>query len=220
MTSRRFTRLRWRCKGGIFLSVEDWHEQVQTNLEPNVGDITTGRKPARCSRINFMKIRIPWTRKNNGALRRPKAQRSVKACRCKLTLLCNLHCKIGRIETVPDTFMIRPRDSVNRRASTYVYKGTTRQRFRDNTQQLESHAKRIRSLVIETLAIPTQLDVGFYIHRRGRTSIKTVMSLVQFNPFKLTRSDGSTTKSFHEDICRDKTTTVCVGSNNLVVYSW
>ena len=62
------------------------------------------------------------------------------------------------IETEPNTFMIRPRDSVNRRASTYVYKGTTRQRFRDNRQQLESHAKRIRSLVIKTLAIPHQLD--------------------------------------------------------------
>ena len=85
----------------------------------------------------------------------------VKAYRYKPTFSCNLHCKIGRIETEPETFMIRPRDSVNRRASTYVYKGMTQQRFRDNTQQLESQAKRIRSLVIETLAIPTQLDVGF-----------------------------------------------------------
>ena len=34
------------------------------------------------------------------------------------------------------------------------------------------------------------------------------MSLVRFNPFKLTRSDGSTTKSFHEDICRDYSTTL------------
>ena len=119
----------------------------------SVGDITTGRKPARGSRINLMKIRSPWTHKNDGALWRPKAQRRVKACRCKPTLLCNLHCKIGRIETEPDTFMIRLRDSVARRASTYVYKGTTRQRFRDR-QQLESQTKRIRSLAFETLAIP------------------------------------------------------------------
>ena len=79
----------------------------------------------------------------------------------------NLHCKIGRIETEPDTFMIRPRDSVNRRAPTYVYKGMTRRRFRNNTQKLESQAKRIRSLVIETPAHPSQLDVGFYLHRKG-----------------------------------------------------
>ena len=174
--------LREGANGGIFLSVEDWHEQVQTNLGPNVGDIITGRKPARSSRINFMKIRRPWRHKNDGALWRPKSQRRVKACRCKPTLLCNLHCKIGRIETEPDTFMIRLRDSVNRRASTYVYKGMTRQRFRDNTQQLEGQLKRIRSLVIETLAIPTQIDVGFYLHRRGRTSIKNLCPLSGLTP--------------------------------------
>ena len=34
-------------------------------------------------------------------------------------------------------------------------------------QQIESQAKAIRSLVIKTLAIPTQLDVGLYLHRKG-----------------------------------------------------
>jgi hypothetical protein len=34
-------------------------------------------------------------------------------------------------------------------------------------QQLETQAKRIRSLVIETPSIPSQLDVGFYLHRKG-----------------------------------------------------
>ena len=58
-------------------------------------------------------------------------------------------------------------ESVNRRASTHVYKGTTRQMFKDDRQQLETRAKRIRSLVIETPAIPSQLDVGFYLHRKG-----------------------------------------------------
>ena len=58
-------------------------------------------------------------------------------------------------------------ESVNRRASTHVYKGTTRRRFKDNRQQLETQAKRIRSLVIETPSIPSQLDVGFYLHRKG-----------------------------------------------------
>ena len=35
----------------IFLSVEDWHEQVQINLGPNVGDITTEYKPPRRGRV-------------------------------------------------------------------------------------------------------------------------------------------------------------------------
>ena len=69
-------------------------------------------------------------------------------------------------ETGPDMFMSRPRDSVNRRASTHVYKGTTRRRFKNNRQQLETQAKRIRSLVIETPVIPSQLDVGFYFHHK------------------------------------------------------
>ena len=55
-------------------------------------------------------------------------------------IICNLGCKISKVETKPDTFMSRPQDSINHRASTYVYKGTTRQRFRDNKQQLESQA--------------------------------------------------------------------------------
>ena len=41
---------------------------------------------------------------------------------------------------------------------TRVYKGTTRRRFRDNIQQLETQEKRIRSLVVEAQAIPQQLD--------------------------------------------------------------
>ena len=51
--------------------------------------------------------------------------------------------KIGEPGPEPDTFIIRTRDSVNRPALTCVYKGTIRQRFRDNTQQLENQAKRI-----------------------------------------------------------------------------
>ena len=40
MTSRRVTNLREDNETRIFLSVEDWYEQVQINLGPNVGDIT------------------------------------------------------------------------------------------------------------------------------------------------------------------------------------
>ena len=92
---------------------------------------------------------------------------------------------IERVETGPDTFMSQPRDSVNRRASTYVYKGTTRRRFKYNRQQLETQVKHICSLIIETPAIPSQLDVGFYLHRKGPNYYKTLVSLVRFNPFKL-----------------------------------
>ena len=44
---------------GIFLSVEDSHEQVQINLEPNVGDITTECKPPRRGRftLNYIEAR-------------------------------------------------------------------------------------------------------------------------------------------------------------------
>ena len=41
-------------KEEIFSSFEDWHEPVQINLGPNVGDITTGRKPAYLGRVNFI----------------------------------------------------------------------------------------------------------------------------------------------------------------------
>ena len=34
--------------------IEDRHEPVQINLGPNVGDVTTGHKPARRGRVNFM----------------------------------------------------------------------------------------------------------------------------------------------------------------------
>ena len=34
--------------------LKNWHEPVQINLGPNVGDITTGRKPAYLSRVNFI----------------------------------------------------------------------------------------------------------------------------------------------------------------------
>jgi len=36
------------------LLLKDWHETVQINLGPNVGDITTGRKPAYLGRVNFV----------------------------------------------------------------------------------------------------------------------------------------------------------------------
>ena len=38
---------------GIFLSIEDWHEQVQINLGPNVEDIATECKPPRRGQFTF-----------------------------------------------------------------------------------------------------------------------------------------------------------------------
>ena len=40
----------------FFVSVEDWHEQVQINLGPNVGDITTDCRPPRRDRLTFNPI--------------------------------------------------------------------------------------------------------------------------------------------------------------------
>ena len=40
------------------------------------------------------------------------------------------------------------------------------------------------------------------------------MFLVPFNPFKLPSCDDSTTKSLHEDICRDNSTTVTILSSD------
>ena len=64
----------------------------------------------------------------------PRPKGELRPIDVKPTLLCNLHCNLGSIETEPDTFMILLRDSVNGRASTYEYKGATRQRFRDDIQ--------------------------------------------------------------------------------------
>ena len=63
--------------------------------------------------------------------------------------------------------------------------------LRDKKQQIESQAKRIRSLVNETLAIPPQTGLGLYLHRKGPNQYKLLMSFVPINPFKLTRRDGS-----------------------------
>ena len=40
----------------FFLSVEDWYEQVQINLGPNVEDITTKCKPPRRGRFTLIHI--------------------------------------------------------------------------------------------------------------------------------------------------------------------
>ena len=57
---------------GIFLIIEHWHEQVQINLGPNVGDITTKYKPPRRGRVILIVSYLYEARedKEYGALRR------------------------------------------------------------------------------------------------------------------------------------------------------
>ena len=106
-----------------------------------------------------------------------KAHGRFKACSRKPALVCNLYCKLGisRDQTghiyEPVLGLCEPT------GVTRVYKGTTRRRFKDNRQQLETKEKLVCSLVIETPSSPSQLDVGFYLHRRGRTSINSLASL-------------------------------------------
>ena len=89
---------------------------------------------------------------------RLKAHGRFKACSRKPMLVVNLYCKLGisRDQTghiyEPVLGLCKPT------GITRVYKGTTRRRFKDNRQQLETQARRIRSLVIETQAIPQQMD--------------------------------------------------------------
>ena len=53
----------------------------------------------------------------------------------------------------------------------------------------------------------TSTGLGFYLHRKGPNQYKPSCPLSCVNPFKLPSCDGSTTKSFHKDICRDNSTT-------------
>ena len=68
MTTWRFTNYQKMLKTKIF--VKDWHEPVQINLGPNVGDITTGREPAYLGRVNFISsikvIKPSWQMKAQG----------------------------------------------------------------------------------------------------------------------------------------------------------
>ena len=96
-----------------------------------------------------------------------KARSRFKACSRKPALVFNLYCKLGISRDQTGHIYEPVLELCEPTGVTRVYKGTTRRRFKDNRQQLETQAKRIRSLVIETPSIPSQLDVGFYLHRKG-----------------------------------------------------
>ena len=53
-------------------------------------------------------------------------------------------------------------------------------------EEIINKVKRIRSLAIEAQAIPPYTGLGFYLHREGPNQYKLSVSLVLFNPFKLT----------------------------------
>ena len=104
-------------------------------MGPNVGDITTEYKPPRRGRVMLIHIEAHED-KEYGALPLKLRGLGPKGGLGPIVInrheMYNLCCKIEVAETEPDTIMSRPRDSVNRRVSTHVYKGTTRRRFRDN----------------------------------------------------------------------------------------
>ena len=106
-----------------------------------------------------------------------KAHSRFKACSRKPVLVFNLYCKLG-ISRDQTRHIYEPVLGICEPTGvTRVYKGTTRQRFRENRQQLETYVKLVFSLVIETPSIPSELDIGFYLPWRGRTSINSLASL-------------------------------------------
>ena len=160
----------------------------------SVGDITAGRKPAYLGRVNFISSsRVLKPKKIDKGLRPVVGFRLVAVNR---HLYINLYCKLGIRRDQPG-YEYRPMLGLcESMGVTRVYKGTTRRRLRYKKHNSIARHSLLSSLVSETPIIPSQLDVGLYLHRRGRTSIKSLVSFVQFNPFKLTHRDGSTTKSF------------------------
>ena len=106
------------------------------NLGPNVGDITAGRKPAYLGRVNFISSsRVIKPKKAYEGLRPVADSRLVAINR---DLYINLYCKLGIRRDQPG-YEYRPVLGLCEPTGvTRVYKGTTRRRFRDNRQQLET----------------------------------------------------------------------------------
>ena len=105
-------------------------------MGPNVGDITAGRKPAYLGRVNFISSsRVLKPKKTDEGLRPVVGLRLVAVNRY---LYINLYCKLGirrdqpRYEYGPVLGLCEPT------GVTRVYKGTTRRRFKDDRQQLET----------------------------------------------------------------------------------
>ena len=103
--------LRKGVEGGIFLSVEDWHEPVQINLGPNVGDITTGYKPARRGRVipimSYLYLK-PMKTRSVALYEGPGPKGGLRPVDINRHWYIILWCKIARVEIGPDMFMSRP----------------------------------------------------------------------------------------------------------------
>ena len=84
--------------------------------------------------------------------------------------------------------MSRPRDSVNRTRRHPYIKGRPGDGSGTSKKQPVEIAKQIAPCSSTPKQYQTKLNVGFYLHRRGRTSINPLCPLCAFNLFKLTRA--------------------------------
>ena len=140
-----------------------------------VGNITIGRKPAYVGRVNFISnSRVLKPKKIDEGLRPVVGLRLVAVNR---HLYVNLYCKIGIRRDQPGYKYEPVLGLCEPTGVTRVYKGTTRWQFRRTDNNSRLRRSLFCSLVIETPSISSQLDAGFYLHRRGRTSINCLASL-------------------------------------------
>src|SRR6187401_3738981 len=84
--------------------------------------------------------------------------------------------------------MSRPRDSVNRTRRHLYIKRRPDDGSGTNKKQPVKTGKQTAPCSSTPKQYQTKLDVGFYLHRRGRTSINPLCPLCAFNPLKLTRA--------------------------------
>ena len=96
----------------------------------SVGDITTGRKPAYLGRVNVI---------SSSRLLKPKKEdRGPRPVVSLKPVAVNLYCKLGIRRDQPGYEYGLVLGLCELTNVTRVYKGTTRRRFKDNRQQLET----------------------------------------------------------------------------------
>ena len=123
------------------LLLKDWHEPVQINLGPNVGNITIGRKPAYVGQVNFISnSRVLKPKKIDEGLRPVVGLRLVAVNR---HLYVNLYCKLGIRRDQPGYEYEPVLGLYEPTGVTRIYKGTTRWQFR----RTDNNPRRRRSLL-------------------------------------------------------------------------
>ena len=100
-----------------------------------LGILLLGVNRPSWARLTSSVVKYVKTQEDRGRL---KAHGRFKACSCKPALVVNLYCKLGinrdQIGHIYEPVLgFRKPTGVTR-----VYKGTTRRRFKDNRQQLET----------------------------------------------------------------------------------